>query len=263
MERNKQIQLFDSPEFGRIRVATDENGTPLFAATDVATALGYTNPPKAVVNHCKSGNITKRYIAHPNGVGGVNVLFIKESEVYRLVLRSNLPDAEKFQDWVCMDILPAIGKHGFYATPNTVAKMLADPDGMILMLQEFKKEQTKRKEAEKQIARLAPKAALMERVLDSDQKIDIGQAAKILQLPFGRNKLFAQLRERGIFFTGRNEPKQTYIERGYFELREKWIDRDNHDGFAVIKVLVTQRGLDFLARLFNVTQSNPELAEVI
>lgn len=116
---------------------------------------------------------------------------------------------------------------------------------------------------EKQIARLAPKAALMERVLDSDQKIDIGQAAKILQLPFGRNKLFAQLRERGIFFTGRNEPKQTYIERGYFELREKWIDRDNHDGFAVIKVLVTQRGLDFLARLFNVTQSNPELAEVI
>ena len=103
----------------------------------------------------------------------------------------------------------------------------------------------------------------MERVLDSDQKIDIGQAAKILQLPFGRNKLFAQLRERGIFFTGRNEPKQTYIERGYFELREKWIDRDNHDGFAVIKVLVTQRGLDFLARLFNVTQSNPELAEVI
>ena len=116
---------------------------------------------------------------------------------------------------------------------------------------------------EKQIARLAPKAALMERVLDSDQKIDIGQAAKILQLPFGRNKLFAQLRERGIFFTGRNEPKQTYIERGYFELREKWIDRDNHDGFAVIKVLVTQRGLDFLARLFNVTQSNHELAEVV
>lgn len=127
MERNKQIQLFDSPQFGRIRVATDENGTPLFAATDVATALGYTNPPKAVVDHCKSGNITKRYIAHPNGVGGVNVLFIKESEVYRLVLRSNLPDAEKFQDWVCMDILPAIGKHGFYATPNTVAKMYNPP----------------------------------------------------------------------------------------------------------------------------------------
>ncbi len=263
MERNKQILLFNSPQFGQIRVATDENGTPLFSATDVAAALGYKNPAEAVSTHCKSGNIEKRYIAHPNGVGGVNVLFIKESEVYRLVLRSNLPDAEKFQDWVCMDILPAIGKHGFYATPNAVAQMLADPDGMILMLQEFKKEQTKRKEAEKQIARLAPKAALMDRVLDSDQKIDIGQAAKILQLPFGRNKLFAQLRERGIFFTGRNEPKQTYIERGYFELREKWIDRDNHDGFAVIKVLVTQRGLDFLARLFNVTQSNPELAEVI
>ena len=60
MERDNHIQLFNSPQFGQIRVATDENGTPLFAATDVAAALGYKNPAEAVSTHCKSGNVAVR-----------------------------------------------------------------------------------------------------------------------------------------------------------------------------------------------------------
>ena len=105
---------------------------------------------------------------------------------------------------------------------------------------------------QKRISVLEPKAEFMDRVMDADQKIDIGQAAKILRLPFGRNTLFVKLREKGVFFKNRNEPKQEYVERGYFELKEKWIDRDHHDGFMVVKVLVTQHGLDFIAKLFEV-----------
>ena len=102
----------------------------------------------------------------------------------------------------------------------------------------------------------------MDKVLDTDQKIDVGQAAKILNLPFGRNTLFQQLRERGIFFCNRNEPKQEYINRGYFELKEKLIDRNNHESFTVIKVLVTQKGLDFLARQFEVVQTPKKMAPI-
>lgn len=94
------------------------------------------------------------------------------------------------------------------------------------------------------------------------QKIDVGQAAKILNLPFGRNTLFQRLRERGIFFCNRNEPKQEYINRGYFELKEKLIDRNNHESFTVIKVLVTQKGLDFLARQFEVVQTPKKMAPI-
>jgi anti-repressor protein len=72
---------------------------------------------------------------------------------------------------------------------------------------------------QKQLAFQAPKVALMEKILDTDQKIDIGQASKILGLSFGRNTLFVKLREKGVFFKNRNEPKQEYIERGYFELK--------------------------------------------
>jgi phage antirepressor YoqD-like protein len=79
-------------------------------------------------------------------------------------------------------------------------------------------------------------------------------------LPFGRNTLFVELRKRGIFFKNRNEPKQQYVKQGYFELKEKWIDRNSHDGFIVLKVLVTQRGLSFLARLFGADPGDKQMA---
>ena len=106
------------------------------------------------------------------------------------------------------------------------------------------------------------KTELMDRVLDADEKIDIGQAAKILELPFGRNTLFQQLRDKGVFFKNRNEPKQEYIERGFFQLKEKFIERNSQDGFVVIKVLVTQKGLEFLANLFRAIPAQKLLATI-
>jgi|688.fasta_scaffold19419_7 anti-repressor protein len=103
---------------------------------------------------------------------------------------------------------------------------------------------------QKQLTIQSAKINFIDRVLDTDEKIDIGQCAKILELPFGRNTLFKELRERGIFFKSKNEPKQVYVEKGYFQLKEKWIDRNEHDSFMVLKILVTQRGLGFLSTIF-------------
>lgn len=109
---------------------------------------------------------------------------------------------------------------------------------------------------DKQIKLLQPKADFLDKVLDTDEKIDIGQAAKILKLPFGRNTMFSQLKARGVFFKNRNEPKQEYISKQYFELKEKYISRNEHDGFMVLKVLVTQKGLRFLSDLFDGDKTN-------
>jgi anti-repressor protein len=136
----------------------------------------------------------------------------------------------------------------------------SNPDTVLQLAQNWADEQKKRIEAEKKLTILAPKAELMDRVLDSERNIDIGQAAKILELPFGRNTLFEKLRQHGIFFKNRNEPKQEYVERGYFKLKEKMIERNEHDGFVVIKVLVTQRGLEFLAKMFRAHAVQKKLA---
>lgn len=113
-----------------------------------------------------------------------------------------------------------------------------------------------------QIALLKPKAEFMDRVMDADEKIDIGQAAKILELPFGRNTMFKKLREKGVFFKNKNEPKQAYINKKYFVLKEKWISRNNHDSFLVIKVLVTQKGLEYLSKLFTVDNMDYKICSI-
>lgn len=104
--------------------------------------------------------------------------------------------------------------------------------------------------AEKKALALAEKASFADRVMDNDNLIDVGQAAKLLKLPYGRNTLFSKLREDGIFFKNRNEPKQQFIESGFFELRENLIPRNNHEDLIVTKVLVTQKGLYWLSRKY-------------
>lgn len=130
----------------------------------------------------------------------------------------------------------------------------SNPDTVLMLAQNWKEEQQKRIEAEKRAAIMQPKADFVDRAVDMGHLTDVGQAAKILKLPFGRNTLFKRLQEKGVFFKGRNEPKQEYIQRGYFELREKEIPRDNHPAFMVTKVLVTQKGLFWLSKMFS---SNP------
>jgi phage anti-repressor protein len=129
------------------------------------------------------------------------------------------------------------------------------PKNYISALEALVVSEKEKEKLQKQISIQSAKIEFIDRVLDTDEKIDIGQCAKILELPFGRNTLFKELRERGVFFKSKNEPKQMYVEKGYFQLREKWIERDNHESFMILKILVTQRGLGFLSTLF---QSNPK-----
>lgn len=96
------IQIFKNEKFGEVRIVMNESNEPLFCAKDVAVALGYSNTADAISRHCKSGKIV--FHEHANGVGGTNMVYIPEKDVYRLIMRSNLPNAEQFQDWVCDEV---------------------------------------------------------------------------------------------------------------------------------------------------------------
>jgi phage antirepressor YoqD-like protein len=163
--------------------------------------------------------------------------------------------APTFAIW-CNDRIKELLKYGMTATPEKLEEIILNPDLVIGLAKKLKEEREARMKLEEENKILKPKAQFMEKVMDSDELVDIGQAAKLLQLPFGRSTLFQELRDRGIFFASRNEPKQEYVDRGYFVMKEKWIDRSYYDGFTVLKVLVTQRGLDFLARVFDVIDQN-------
>lgn len=116
---------------------------------------------------------------------------------------------------------------------------------------------------QKQIENLQPKADFAEAAFKAEGKVDIGQAAKILGLPFGRNTLFKKLKEKGIFFK-RNEPKQKYVDAGYFELTQlPPIHRNNHPDLIVMKVICTQKGLAYINHLFGGKPSDGKLARIV
>lgn len=113
------LQIFENSEFGEIRMA-EIDGKPYFVATDVATALGYTNPRKAVNDHCKG--VTKRDTPTSSGVQSMS--YINEGDLYRLIMKSKLPSAEKFESWVMDEVLPQIRKTGSYNKPMTTAEKI-------------------------------------------------------------------------------------------------------------------------------------------
>jgi prophage antirepressor-like protein len=95
----------------------NENGEVYFVAADVAKVLGYKRPNDAVNSHCKGA--VKRRIPTDGGNQELNV--IPESDVYRLIFRSKLPAAAKFEDWVTKDVLPSIRKNGAYISSDATA----------------------------------------------------------------------------------------------------------------------------------------------
>lgn len=245
METKSKIFTFNGNE---IPVIIDENNNPFFIASDICSLLDLTNPTESLRALDDDEKLTSE-ILRAGQKRKVNL--INESGLYSLVIRSNKPEAKIFKKWITSEVLPSIRKHGTYLTDTKIEDVLSNPDLLISLAMQLKEERAEKAKLQKTLKNQEAKIDFIDRVLDVEEKIDVGQAAKILELPFGRNILFKKLRESGIFFKNRNEPKQEYITRGYFQIKEKFIERENHDSFIVIKVLITQRGLGFLSTLFN------------
>ena len=118
-----QVAVFENPEFGTVRTATDEKGEPWFCAKDLCDVLGYKNSSCAVNQHVRSSDVAKRYVARlaknrfgvcEGKIQVVQMIFVNESGFYALVLGSKLPTAVKFKDWVTSVVLPQIRKTGGY-----------------------------------------------------------------------------------------------------------------------------------------------------
>lgn len=181
-----------------------------------------------------------------------------------------------FAIW-CNDRIKELLQYGMTATQPTLEQMINNPDLVISLATQLKNEREEKArlqaQAEQQqkiieqkntkITKLQPKADFADAAFKAEGKVDIGQAAKILGLPFGRNTLFKKLKEKGIFFK-RNEPKQKYVDAGYFELTQlPPIHRNNHPDLIVMKVICTQKGLAYINHLFGGKPSDGKLARIV
>ena len=247
-----ELQIFNNPEFGEIRTL-EEGERVLFCGSDVAKALGHTNPSKAISDHCKG--VTKRYT--PTKSGTQEMSFIPESDLYRLVFSSKLPTAEKFTDWVTDEILPTIRKHGAYMTPDVIERTLTDPDYIIQLATTLKDEQQKRKALEAQAEENRPKVLFADSVAASHTSILIFDLAKILKqngVEIGGHRLFDWMRKNGYLVrrdgNDHNMPTQRSMEMGLFEVKETTVSHS--DGHISVNKTpkVTGKGQQYFINLF-------------
>ena len=108
-----ELQIFKNPEFGEVRTM-EYNGETWFIGKDIAEALGYTNPRKALSDHVDDEDKGVTKCDTPGGIQDMTI--INESGVYSLIFSSELPDAKKFKRWVTHDVLPSIRRKGYYST---------------------------------------------------------------------------------------------------------------------------------------------------
>ena len=173
---DNEIILFKHDKFGEIGVIF-EDGNPLFPATECARILGYEKPNNAISRHCRYS--LKRGVPHPQSANKtIEKIFIPEGDLYRLIMRSKLPEAVEFESWVCDRILPSIRKHGAYITAETLHKTMSDPRELAKLLTALADEQDKRRKLEEENAFLSVKAKYYDRILQSKNSVPVTQIAK-------------------------------------------------------------------------------------
>lgn len=177
------MQVFKHTEFGELTVL-QLDGREYFPATPAATMLGYVNARDVLARHCRS--VVKHDVPHPQSPDKtIEMNFIPEGDLYRLIVKSQLPTAEKFERWVFDEVLPTIRRHGVYATPATIETMLSDPDAMITMLQTLKAERAEKAKLQLEsamkdqiICELQPKASYYDLILQNRTGMAITNIAK-------------------------------------------------------------------------------------
>lgn len=246
------IKIFENPEFGNVRTLEGANGEVLFCGADIAKALGYSNTRKALSDHCKENGVTKRYIIDSMG-REQEAAFITEGNVYRLIARSKLPEAEKFERWVFDEVLPSIRKHGAYMTDDVLHRAITEPDFLIQLATELKAEQEKRRALEstvavqsQQITELQPKASYYDVVLNSKDLLSIGKIAK----DFGKSAVWLNkwLHEQGVQYK-QGEIwllYQKYAEQGYTNTKTQTYNGNDGAIHTKVHTYWTQKGRLFI-----------------
>lgn len=252
MEENK-VTLFTNEELGSVR-ALEIDGEPYFVGKDVAVALGYKEPQKAVRERVAPED---RGVSKMDTPGGKQEMaIINESGLYSLILSSKLPSAKAFKRWITAEVLPVIRKTGGYVndTKQFVDYYFADcntygREAITLMLNETKR-------MANQLKAQAPKVLFAEAVEGSKTSIPVGDLAKLIKqngVDIGQNRLFSWLRMNDYLIKSgdrKNMPTQKSMDLGLFEVKISTFYRP--DGTVDISKTpkVTGKGQTYLINKF-------------
>lgn len=256
------IQSFTNTEFGELEIL-QEGDKFWFPATKCAQILGYSNPYKAILDHCKKYGLTKRegVFLKRNKDGSTmeqvnSANYISEGNLYRLICRSKLESAERFEYWVFEDVLPSIRKHGAYISPEVLEELQKNTEKNAELLATLATEQRNRLRLEDENRRLSeaertlratveitqPKATYYDLILENPEAVPVTLIAK--DYGYSAVKFNALLHEYKIQFAvgGTWELYQEYADCGYTHNNVHY----TRTGHNKVHMCWTQKGRFFL-----------------
>ena len=264
-----EIQIFNHPQFGDIRTAGTQDN-PLFCLSDICRVLDLRVSPTK--DRLDERGVSQIDTPTKNQYGATvmqQMYFVNEKNLYKVIMRSDKPQAEPFQDWVCGEVLPSIRKHGAYMSEQVIERTLSDPDYLIQLATTLKDERKARLEAEQRAAALTmenmekqqkieadkPKVTFADAIIGSRTSCLIGQLAKVLSqngYKIGQNRLFKWLRDNhylGSWGSYYNLPYQVYVEQGLFEVKYT-THSENERMVTSATTKVTGKGQQYFINLF-------------
>lgn len=173
---NNALSVFDF-EGNAVRVITDESGEPWFVASDLAKILGY-RMASDMTRRLDDDEKGTRSVRTPSGVQQMTI--ITEAGLYVAILGSKVEGAQRFKRWVTHEVLPAIRKTGMYATPDTVDRILDNPDVMIGILQRYKEAKEENTRQAAQLEAQKPKVEAYDDFMDSTGLLLVRDTVKLL-----------------------------------------------------------------------------------
>lgn len=269
------IQIFNNPEFGKVRTL-EIDGKPYFCGSDVAKALGYAKPQNAIATHCKGA--VKQGIGVQTGIKAdgtpsiqnVEMLFIPEGDIYRLIARSKLPTAEKFESWVFDEVIPSIRKNGGYIanqenlTPEQIVanalivaqNIISKKDEKIMALEQETVEMSRT------ITEMQPKVNYVDMILQSKSTVCTTQIAQdygMTATAFNKTlrNLGVQHKVAGQWILYRQ-----YLDQGYVQSETVKITRRDGTPDTVMNTKWTQKGRLFLYELLKANDIYPLIEKV-
>ena len=244
MENN--ILAFTNQDFGTIRTI-EENNKVLFCGNDIAKSLGYEKPNNAISKHCRC--TLKRGIPHPQSQNKtINMVFISESDLYRLIANSKLPSAEKFETWIFDEVLPQIRATGGFVQSDREEEFIENyfpsftDETKLTMIKDLRTQNIKYKE---EIATLKPQAEAYRDLMTAEGYLPMLDIAGMVEI--GRTTLFKFLRDCKVLTKQStfNIPAIIHTKNGKFKV----ITTKDEKGHFTPIVMVSPKGLNYIYKL--------------
>lgn len=248
---SENIKIFNNAEFGEIRVMLIDDD-PWFVGKDIAVALGYNNPQKAIRDHVDEQDRGVNEMDTPGGKQPI--IIINESGLYSLIFSSKLESAQRFKHWVTHEVLPSIRKHGMYMTDNLLETAIANPDFVIGLIQNMKTEKEKSAALQMQNKQLCekneemqPKADYFDDLVAWNLAVCFRGTAKELRIP--ERKFIQSLIEDGYIYRDKNRNLLPKAGKGdeLFVVKEFLNRKNKHGG---LQTRVTPKGRETFRLLY-------------